>query len=97
MPQIWLNYEELADFLGCEGPAAANFSAAAHWPRRRCSDGITRAKLPSHEAEAFLRHYFFRRSPSAQADQLVAALETVLRAAQRPHEATPRASEKVGR
>jgi hypothetical protein len=82
MPQIWLSYEELAEHLGCAGPRAANHAVSAHWPRRRCSDGLIRTKLPPEEAAIFVRDYAARLRPQAQADLLVSALETMLRAAQ---------------
>ncbi|HUO55742.1 MAG TPA: hypothetical protein VMU18_13415 [Rhodoblastus sp.] len=87
MPQIWLSYDELAEFLGCPRPDAAGVVAARQWARRRCSDGLTRAKLPPAEADAFLRRYFFGPRQGAQTDQLVAALETVLLAARSPQPA----------
>jgi hypothetical protein len=74
MPQIWLSYDELAEYLGCTGLAAANFAATAHWSRRRCSDGLTRAKLPPAQAEAFLRHYIFGLKSATQSERLGAML-----------------------
>ena len=92
MPQIWLSYEELAEYLGCGGPQAANLAASAHWPRRRCSDGLMRTKLPPEEAAVFMREYAARIHPGAQTGLLISTLQSILRAAQRPesiYEAAP--------
>ena len=46
MPQIWVTHAELARFSKI---AAAEIEAKTHvlkWPRRNCSDGQVRIKLP---------------------------------------------------
>lgn len=46
MAQIWLTYEELAEFCGC-APAAARLAVVNNqWSRRKSGDGLTRVKLP---------------------------------------------------
>lgn len=52
--QIWLTYEEAGRFMNLDAAAARNAIAAQGWSRRRCSDGLTRAKLPPGAASAFL-------------------------------------------
>jgi hypothetical protein len=81
MPQIWVSYEELGDYLGCGGPAAAEHAAASRWPRRRCSDGLTRAKLPAEEALNFLKYYLAPEKHDHQTDSLVSTLQSLLRVA----------------
>lgn len=58
MPQIWVSYEELGKFLGCDGNAAARHVAAVCWPRRRCHDGLTRAKIPLEVAFDIVQFFF---------------------------------------
>jgi len=58
MPQIWVSYEELGNFLGCDGHAAASHVDAACWPRRRCHDGLTRAKVPLDIAFDIVQFFF---------------------------------------
>jgi hypothetical protein len=81
MPQIWLSVQELADFLGCSAPAAAEHVSAQHWARRRCSDGLKRVKLPLPEMERFLQDNALIRGQTSQTDLLVTALQSVLHAA----------------
>lgn len=70
MPQIWLSYDEIAGYLGCGNEEAAARSASARWPRRLCHDGLTRAKLPAADAEAFVRGYYLTdRKVSESADE----------------------------
>lgn len=52
--QIWLTYEEAGRFMNLDAAAARSAIAAQGWSRRRCSDGLTRAKLPPGAASAFL-------------------------------------------
>ncbi|MBP0649614.1 hypothetical protein J8J40_21465, partial [Mycobacterium tuberculosis] len=52
MPQIWVTFQELADFLRLELDEAATSIAEMDLPSRRCSDGLTRIKLPPGLAAA---------------------------------------------
>ena len=54
MPQIWVTHAELARFSKI---AAAEIEAKTHvlkWPRRNCSDGQVRIKLPDDVAFTFM-------------------------------------------
>ena len=54
MPQIWVTHAELARFSKI---AAVEIEAKTHvlrWPRRNCSDGHVRIKLPDDVAFAFM-------------------------------------------
>lgn len=46
MPQVWLNDEELGEFLECEPVAARHHAVANEWPCRTGFDGVVRYVLP---------------------------------------------------
>ncbi len=57
MPQIWLTYDELGAMFRTTAAAARDGVIENDWPRRRCSDGLTRAKLPPAAAHEFMLSY----------------------------------------
>src|SRR5215211_7795059 len=50
MPQVWLNEEELGEFLECEPVLARHHAIQDAWPRGNCFDGVTRFELPPRPA-----------------------------------------------
>ena len=54
MAQIWLSYDELAMLCRCGAEFARTEVENRGWPRRRCSDGLVRVKLPADLASDFL-------------------------------------------
>jgi hypothetical protein len=56
MPQA-LTYAELGELTGRTAEAARNGVVAGQWSRRRCSDGLTRVKLPPALAHEFMCSY----------------------------------------
>jgi hypothetical protein len=75
--QLWLSYEELGDFFQMEPETAREQVIDAGWTRRRCSDGLTRVKLPPATAHTYLLQFAL----SAQVDEHVSALRGILRQA----------------
>jgi hypothetical protein len=57
MPQVWLTYEELGEHLECEAMVARNAVIECGWPRRRCSDQLTRVKLTEVAAHEYMLKY----------------------------------------
>jgi len=57
MAQIWLTYEEIGTLLDLPAEAARDRSIEARWSRRRCSDGLTRVKMPGGSAHAYMIRY----------------------------------------
>jgi hypothetical protein len=82
MPQVWLTYQELGEFLGCNEAAARDKCISSGWRRRGCSDGLTRAKLTPAMAHDYMTAYATTVQGSGAADQLVASLRNVLEQAQ---------------
>lgn len=78
MPQIWLTDDELGTVLQCDPTRARARSLAQGWPRRRCSDGATRAKLPAQMFEDFVLDYAARLMADRAADVAVAELKGIL-------------------
>lgn len=54
MPQIWLTYDELCPFMNVDPNGARAGVIREGWTRRRCSDGLTRVKLPRAAAATYL-------------------------------------------
>lgn len=57
MPQVWLTYDELGSMFGIGSQDARAEAIQCDWPRRRCSDGATRVKLPPAAAHEFIIGY----------------------------------------
>lgn len=62
MPQIWLTYDELADFTGVATDGGRSYAFDRHLDRRRCSDGCTRVKLPFDMIDDYLVHALVGRN-----------------------------------
>ncbi len=75
--QIWLTYEEAGRFMSLDTDSARNAIAAQGWSRRRCSDGLTRTKLPPGAASAFLLN-----AASEEAKAAIHAMQSLLADAQ---------------
>ena len=55
MAQIWLTYEELAQFTDRTPTAARETAIEWGWSRRRSRDGLTRVMLPCEVAALYMR------------------------------------------
>ena len=60
MPQVWLTYEELAEMFTLDAQTVRSEVIAHGWPRRRCSDALTRVKLPPAAAHEYMVAYVVR-------------------------------------
>jgi hypothetical protein len=60
VPQVWLTYEELAEMFTLDAETVRSEVIAHGWPRRRCSDALTRVKLPPAAAHEFMVAYVVR-------------------------------------
>jgi hypothetical protein len=56
MAQIWLSYDEVAALCRCAADVARAKIEHRGWPRRRCSDGLVRVKLPADLAGDFFAY-----------------------------------------
>jgi hypothetical protein len=74
MPQVWLNYYELAEFLDSSQDAARHAAIAAGWPRQSGTDAVMRFCLPAKEA---LRYVLLNASVREPRDAVL--LENALR------------------
>jgi len=77
MAQIWLSYDELAVLCRCGADIARTKVENHGWPRRRCSDGLVRVKLPTDLAGDFLalaRERALQDATPATRPALIAAL-----------------------
>jgi hypothetical protein len=60
VPQVWLTYEELAEMFTLDAQTVRSEVIAHGWPRRRCSDALTRVKLPPAAAHEYMVSYAAR-------------------------------------
>jgi hypothetical protein len=60
VPQVWLTYEELAEMFALDAQTVRSEVIAHGWPRRRCSDALTRVKLPPAAAHEYMVSYAAR-------------------------------------
>jgi hypothetical protein len=77
MPQLWLTFEEIADLFYCDTAGARRRVVANQWERRRYSDGLTRALLPSEVAHEFMLRYSSKHKSVDEFDAAMAALHRV--------------------
>jgi hypothetical protein len=81
MAQVWLTFEEIADLFYSDAAGARRRVVAKQWERRKCSDGLIRALLPSEVAHDFMLHYRSnheaRSAPAHEFDAAMAALRNV--------------------
>ena len=68
MPQVWLTYEELAEMFALDAQTVRSEVIAHGWPRRRCSDALTRVKLPPAAAHEYMVSYAARIGRLRSAD-----------------------------
>jgi hypothetical protein len=78
LAQIWLTYDELGDLFDCGSMAARQAVGQNAWPRRRCSDGLTRVKLPPAAAHEFIMKYADCVTGKFEPDESVRALREIL-------------------
>lgn len=79
MPQIWLTYEELGEHFKCDASVAREGVIENDWPRRRCSDQLTRVKLPQGLAHEIMLAYAKKfNAVEMTTDEMVAGLRHVL-------------------
>jgi hypothetical protein len=65
MPQVWLTYSELGEFLDIDRDDIREIAINCGMPRRRCTDGQTRVKLlPDHTGD-YIIGYAARLTPKA--------------------------------
>jgi hypothetical protein len=76
MPQIWMTYDELATLCGCSPMEARDQARYLSLPRRKCSDGATRAKL---NAALAMKFFASLRETDFDLDGAVAALREMHR------------------
>jgi hypothetical protein len=57
MPQVWATFEESAYLYQIDVTSARNLVIESQWERRRYSDGVTRAILPSDAALKLMIDY----------------------------------------
>jgi hypothetical protein len=91
MPQLWLTFEEIADLFYCDTADARRRVFANQWERRRYSDGLTRALLPSEVAHEFMLRYSGKHKSVDEFDAAMAVSRHVFSEAERNEcEETPR-------
>jgi hypothetical protein len=76
MADIWASYSEVGKLCACSPDEARGLIQTRGWPRRRCSDGITRTKLPEDLAQSFIQSMAL----SLDLDHITAANVAKLRA-----------------
>jgi hypothetical protein len=81
MAQVWLSFDEIQQLFNCDAADARRRVVANQWERRRCSDGLVRALVPSDVAHDFfmLRYRHQPESRPAPASEFEAAMETLCR------------------
>jgi hypothetical protein len=81
MAQVWLSFEEIQQLFSCDAVAARRRVVANQWERRRCSDGLVRAQVPSEVACDFfmLLHPNQPESRPAPVNECEAAMEALCR------------------
>ncbi|KQQ47914.1 hypothetical protein ASF58_00675 [Methylobacterium sp. Leaf125] len=68
MPQIWITYDELGAHYGVASDGAREIARARMWSRRRSHDGLTRVKLPSDVALAYMSAFVSEAAVTAAGD-----------------------------
>jgi hypothetical protein len=81
MAQVWLSFDEIQQLFNCDTADARRRVAANQWQRRRCSDGLVRAQVPSDVAhECFMLRYRHQpESGPAPVKEFEAAMEALCR------------------
>ena len=89
MPQIWLTYDELADFTQRTPIAAREAAIEWGWTRRRSRDGFSRVKLPPIVATLYMAQCLEEADNLLRADEFVTFSERLSRIALGPHYVSP--------
>src|SRR5581483_6309124 len=98
MPQVWLTYEELGEHFRCEPTEVRTSVNENGWPRRRCSDDLTRVKLPPGLTHEYMLMYARKLGQATMTtDEMVASLRSVLELAKEPTALPMTQSELVAR
>jgi hypothetical protein len=81
MAQVWLSFDEIQQLFNCDTADARRRVVANQWERRRCSDGLVRAQVPSDVAHDFFMLRYRRRPESrpAHVNEFEAAMEALCR------------------
>jgi hypothetical protein len=97
MAQVWLSFDEIQQLFSCGTADARRRVVANQWERRRCSDGLVRAQVPSDVAyDFFMLRY--RRQPESRPAPVnefeanagpVRPVSTIRKTAERMHECGP--------
>jgi hypothetical protein len=82
MAQVWLSFDEIQQVFSCEAADARRRVVANQWERRRCSDGLVRAQVPSDVAYDFFMLQYRREPESrpAPVKEFEAAMDALCRA-----------------
>ena len=81
MAQVWLSFDEIQQLFSCDAADARRRAVANQWQRRRCSDGLVRAQVPSDVAHDFFK-LRYRHQPEPRAapvHEFEAAMEALCR------------------
>ena len=62
MPQLWVSYDELGLHFECGSLLARDRVLLLRWPKRKCSDGVTRVKLPPVVMNDYIRSSWKQQS-----------------------------------
>jgi hypothetical protein len=74
MPQIWLTYAELGDFLKCEAAEVRRVVTDQEWPQRKSGDGLMRVKLSPATAHHFMLSYAAKNDRQPASDDAIRQL-----------------------
>ena len=79
MAQVWLSFDEIQQVFSCDAADARRRVVANQWERRRCSDGLVRAQVPSDVAYDFFMLQYRRELESrpAPVKEFEAAMEAL--------------------
>jgi hypothetical protein len=82
MAQVWLSFDEIQQLFSCDTADARRRVVANQWERRRCTDGLVRALVPSDVAHDFFtlssRHQ--TESRAAPVNEFANVMEALCRA-----------------
>jgi hypothetical protein len=79
MAQVWLSFDEIQQVFSCDAADARRRVVANQWERRRCGDGLVRAKVPSDVAYDFFILQHRHESRPAPVNEFEAAMEALCR------------------
>lgn len=81
MAQVWLSFDGIQQVFSCDAADARRRVVANQWERRRCSDGLVRAQVPSDVAYDFfmLQNRRAPESRPAPVNEFAAAMDALCR------------------